>query len=365
VLISLAAQFRHRGRPALRKADLDQLIDDRRGLGHPSGCSIRTAVTRQDVLPMSDLLQYRPSESAIYYKPPRRVDWGRLSWGFAIALVLTIGGSIAYGRVLPKIDDAFGRIGAVIAAALAVGVLGVIAVRVGRVRIPVLAASLGAVISIVALYVMWFTWTASILARAHWRHSPAAVLLNPVMFSRIIFLIGKSGTWMFKGDLVNGVPLYLLWMGEAGLIVAAGTLLPIAGLYSDEPVCAGCGRRCVRAPGFPRFSARNQAEFLSAIEGRNFDSLAGFAAPENADAPELSVKVMSCPDCGTTHVLTVSWVGWVAGKGQRPMVKVKPLINQQLITGDESASLSAVMERIRKQRNAPQPPQPPGDTHTA
>jgi hypothetical protein len=53
--------------------------------------------------------------------------------------------------ILPTIDVLLARVGAVLFAALAVGLLGLVPVRVGRVRIPVLAASLGAALSVLAL----------------------------------------------------------------------------------------------------------------------------------------------------------------------------------------------------------------------
>jgi hypothetical protein len=205
---------------------------------------------------------------------------------------------------------------------------------------------------------MWLAWTVRLLTRFHPHGVLKGLILNPLVFARIVFAIGRRGTWSSHGTVVRGPVLFFFWMCEAGLVIAAGVLLPGRGLYSDDPVCAGCGRRCVQAPRFQRFSAGRQAEFLSAVEGRHFDSLAGFAPPEHADAPELAVKLMSCPDCGTTHVLTVSWVGWQT-INRRAVVKIRPLINQLLITADEAASLSAAMEEVRLLRATPVPATPP------
>src|SRR5437764_6577040 len=97
---------------------------------------------------MNGLLNYQPSNSAVYYVPPKRVNWVRMAVGFVVAAALAALGAVLYVVVLPKVGSIYLRLGTVAAAAVATGLLGVIPVRMGRVRSPVVAAFMGAVLAI-------------------------------------------------------------------------------------------------------------------------------------------------------------------------------------------------------------------------
>ena len=45
---------------------------------------------------MSDLLNYKPSRSAVYYTPPERLDVRRTVWAFVLAAALASAGAVAY-----------------------------------------------------------------------------------------------------------------------------------------------------------------------------------------------------------------------------------------------------------------------------
>jgi hypothetical protein len=166
----------------------------------------------------------------------------------------------------------------------------------------------------------------------------------------IVRRIGAVGTWKYQGTVYRGPVLYALWMVEAGLVLAAGTLLPPKGLYSDRPVCTGCGTRCARGPNLPRFDGRRQADVLAAIDGRGFDVLSSCPAAPHDDAPEMSLTLMSCPGCRQMHVLTVNRIAWERRRNGSRFVRTVPLINQQLITPDEAERLTVTCARIRAER---------------
>jgi hypothetical protein len=235
-----------------------------------------------------------------------------------------------------------------------VGLLGLIPVRVGRVRAPAIAAALGGAVAVVALYVMWVVWTHGVLRQLGVVAPVWRLAVHPVPLSHIVRRIGAVGTWKYQGTVYRGPVLYALWMVEAGLVLAAGTLLPPKGLYSDRPVCTGCGTRCARGPNLPRFDGRRQADVLAAIDGRGFDVLSSCPAAPHDDAPEMSLTLMSCPGCRQMHVLTVNRIAWERRRNGSRFVRTVPLINQQLITPDEAERLTVTCARIRAERSRPE-----------
>src|SRR5437867_618929 len=129
---------------------------------------------------MADLLSYRPSNSAVYYQPPKRLDIGRTLLGFVIAAALTAAGAFLYAYLLPQLKYITLRAGAAVSAAVAVGVISVMAVRFGKVRIPMVATFIGAILALLALYVMWLTWVHDVLNFAGARVTYTVLFTHPV-----------------------------------------------------------------------------------------------------------------------------------------------------------------------------------------
>jgi len=302
---------------------------------------------------MPDPLNYRASHSATYYTPPSRLDVRRTLAGLAGAAALAAIGGFLYAIIQPRLEDMWVRVGAAAVAALATGLLALLPVRYGRVRSPAIASVLGALVALIALYAIWLTWVHNVLHYNRIMLSYRLLLMHPFFLLRCIRRINDIGTWSYRGDVYRGPVLLVLWLGEAAMIIAAGALLPIKGLFSDDPACRDCGSRCKRVPNLPRFAADRQEEFVSAVYDRDFAALATHAAPRNVDAPELSIRLMSCLSCGSTNVVTVSRIAWVTtGTPGRATVKTVPLIDQMLLTPDEAEELKAVCAQVREQREA-------------
>ena len=301
-----------------------------------------------------NLLNYRPSNSAVYYTPPKKIHLGRTLIGFLGTAVAVALGSFLYAKVQPHLLDLHVRVGAVVVAALAVGGLCVIPIRYGRVRIPLVAAFIGAVLALLSLYVMWLVWLHGVLLEWDAPIGYVDLITQPTGFMRLIRFINSVGTWSTEGRPSTGIPLLICWLVEAGAVLACGVLIPMKVIDGDDPDCRTCGSRCKAVKDLPRFAADRADEFVAAVESRDFGSLAGHATSENEDDPELSLRLLSCPRCGETHVLTLNLIGWTLNGAGQITVAVRPLVNQLLITADEAGQLLAACKQVVEEREAEQ-----------
>src|SRR4051812_34777614 len=135
---------------------------------------------------MRDPLNYQPSRSAVYYTPPQRIDPGRTVLGVVIAAVGIAVISCAYSLVLPKVFSISLRLAAPFVAAAAIGLMGMFAVRFGRVRIALVAGFIGAFLSLFALWVMWVAWVDYEVIRSYARISLTTLMTNPAALWRVI-----------------------------------------------------------------------------------------------------------------------------------------------------------------------------------
>jgi hypothetical protein len=158
---------------------------------------------------MAELLNYRASHSAVYYKPVKLILPGRFVAGLSAACVLTIIVAMAYAVVLPELQSFLLRIGASLTFSVMVGVIGGMAVRYGKLRIPVAAGFVGLLLSLLAFYSSWLFWVHHIVSQLRFQLSLQFLILNPISFFRLVRLIEMSGAWTYNHNAVSGVPLLI------------------------------------------------------------------------------------------------------------------------------------------------------------
>jgi hypothetical protein len=301
---------------------------------------------------MADPLNYQPSHSAAYYIPPSRFDLKSLVPAFFGTAVIIAAVAFAYGKIEPNIEALQFRFGAALACAIAVGVLAMVPIRLGKVRVPTIAASIGALLSLFALWVMWIVWVHEILIFRGVSVGYLELARRPLALWRIILILNRDGVWILDGEIQRGAILWVGWFAEGAMIIAAATIFPTLRLFTSDPICSYCGSRCKRVPNFPNFAAEHQAQVAAAIEGRAFTNLLPLSAPPTDDAPEVRIRLMSCSSCRKTHVLTLNRIAWTIGNDRRAIVKTTPIINELLVTPEEARELTEAANKIRQQRQS-------------
>lgn len=296
---------------------------------------------------MAESLNYQPSHSAVYYTPPGRIDVMRTVAAALGAVIIAIVGAFAYAKIQPDLDSLIFRGVAVGAAAFATGALGMMVVHFGAIRIPVLAAFIGTILAMIVLYTMWVVWAHDVLVQMKFGVTYWAVIRHPIALYRFILTLSKVGTWALHGEMVKGASLVLFWLGEAGLILAGGVLMPIKAIDTDALVCRQCGKKCRSIGRLPRFAGEQRDQVVAAIQNRDFASLESFTAPQGSDDPELALSVVGCP-CGQTRVLTLSYFAWTVNAQNIAKVMTTPLVKGLLITREEMDQIRRCTESIEK-----------------
>jgi hypothetical protein len=299
-------------------------------------------------------LNYRPSASAVHYKPPKRVVPWRTLIGCALAALAIIIGSIAYVKLVPHVENIYLRLGATGTAALITGAICMAAVRFGRVYIQLLAASIGTALGLLALYVMWLVFVHDFFVASGFKVRWLGLVAHPSTFIELTRLINQAGTWKLNDNMLRGPVLLFMWIAEGAAILAAAVLMALKGLASDDPMCSRCAAACTFTKGLPRFATDREDELLAVVENREFALLNSQPPPADEDAPEISLRLLSCRRCGEMNVLTVNRLSWSLQHGTLTL-ETTPLVNQLLITREEAEVLKNL--KTTMPANEPQPEQ--------
>jgi hypothetical protein len=294
-------------------------------------------------------LNYQPSRSAVYYTPPRRMDPQRAVVGFLVGALAGAVGGLAYALIQQQLHYMVLRIGEVVCGALAVGVIASSAVSYGRVRSPLLAAAMGAAVAMIALYTMWIVWLHGYFENASIQVTYAWLLRHPIAVFRLVRIVNVFGTWNYHGEPVSGPGLWIIWALEAMPILLSGVLFPLKAMPGDV-ACLSCGRECTLVRPIARSAIDCKDELLARVEGREFAPLAAFAPPPCETAEQLSVRLMSCPDCGQTNVLTVNHIGFTTDHSGSRKMNLRPLVNQLMLPPGEVAELRDAFKQMTEIR---------------
>lgn len=160
---------------------------------------------------MTNPLNYQPSNSAVYYTPPSRINIGRTLVGCLIAAVAIVIGSVAYAKLQPLMNTIYVRVAQAVVGAVAVGALAVIPVWFGKVRIPIVAAFIGAGLALLAVYVMWVTWVHDEIGHGI-PLGYGTLIEHPIVLFRLIHFINRIGAWTWHHEVVRGFPLAIYWL---------------------------------------------------------------------------------------------------------------------------------------------------------
>jgi hypothetical protein len=293
---------------------------------------------------MTEPLQYRPSSSAVYYTPPKRRNAAKTLAGVAVGGLFVVAGAIVYAKLQPEMSSPYLRIGAVFAASVATGILAMLVVNGTNVRSQAIAALIGALFGLLALYVMWVVWICD-AGRAvgvviRWQ----LLVKRPRVLWFLIRQFNETGTWSYRGNVARGVPLAIFWLIEAGAILGTSVAIAVKSISQpDAPICRECGSKCRSVGRLPRFDASHESAIVTAVESRDFAKLATFPQRAHEDDPEISLRLVSCPTCKQTHVLTVSRIAWHVLPSTRVVqVKSVPLVNQMLVTLPEAKQIEVL-----------------------
>lgn len=167
-----------------------------------------------------------------------------------------------------------------------------------HVRNPGVAALFGVACGAAAIYAAWVGWLFA-LTDYH-------LIWSPLDIAQLIPEIAEVGVWgLSSGSPVNGLPLYGIWLAEAGLILGFATVLPYTNLRK-KAYCESCGEWLTDMTAVGPFEAVPDAKaFRTRLEQGEFAAL-GELKPIDDAAPNYSMlDLWRCPRCDQLHLLTI------------------------------------------------------------
>ncbi|MBK7859321.1 MAG: hypothetical protein IPJ65_12005 [Archangiaceae bacterium] len=210
--------------------------------------------------------------------------------------------------------------------------------RARQVRSRWVAWGVGLVAGAGTLYLSWVTWVVGLIRRGDGEASWLGAFFSPAELWAAIVKVNEVGAWSLKGLTPTGGALWVLWAGEALLIV--GSVAFMSATLCDEPYCEACGHWCDARKGVATSADGDRGALEQALEQKRFVAIAALGAVTDP-AAFLRYDVHECASCGDTNTLTVVEVK-VTTKGGKPQSDEREVLRRLLLSRADVAAVDAL-----------------------
>jgi hypothetical protein len=221
---------------------------------------------------------------------------------------------------------------------LAVGAVTGGVLRKRKVRNAVLAWAVGLSAGLLTLWFSWVSWVVGLVRRGDGEVSWLGALLSPTELWNAILKINEVGAWSFKGATPTGAVLWVLWCGEAMMIV--GLVAWMSAMVVAEPFCEGCGRWTAEKKAAALSAPTDVAALKESLERKQFSAITGAGVPTDPSR-FFRYDLHVCTSCGQTNTLSVVQMTQTR-KGAKTETDESQLVRGLLITREEVAAVEAL-----------------------
>jgi hypothetical protein len=254
--------------------------------------------------------------------------------GAAVSLLIGVVTAYLLGWVYVYVAAGIGDaafIATFVSAVIIGGIVGA-ALTIAKARNLKLAAVLGAVTGLIAVYFDWAIWAHMMLADAGKQVSSWFFIAKPWLLWELIVDLNQNGVWSYRGFHPHGPALWGVWGAEAAIIVGTCTWAAYS-MNSEDPFCEMCNEWTKVEKDVIWTAMLDQHAMDNVFEFKNWDELAKHPVPD--DGPQLQIDLHVCPKCKSFQTLLARRVEWKKTQGKREK-KEKTLIQHLIISPSDA-----------------------------
>lgn len=227
--------------------------------------------------------------------------------------------------------------------------------RKGRIRNLLVVGALAVASGLVGLYLAW-AGALAVLTRFNF-----GFVIDPLVLANFMAWLYENGSWGLRnGGPVTGIPLVLVWLVEAGLVLAIAWAVA-RGMIAGKAYCERCDQWTELEEGVQRLLVRSEDErpLQEVLQGNLAGLREMLRAPEGSNA-YLQLDLATCPACPASNFLTIQAIrNEIDKKGNTQTVK------QALVANMLIAEQDIDLVRNAGQPTPATPEPPPVDTAAA
>lgn len=232
--------------------------------------------------------------------------------GAAMALLAgvlaSLGLGIAYSFTFYYIPFVYLNFAAAMAFGVGTGYVVGCCAREGRIRNVVAVGSLAVIAAVAGIYAEWGSTVYAMSGTAElpriWKEV-GLYTFHPVAILNLMLGLFDKGSWGVSANAnVNGWPLVVLWVVEAGLVIGLSVRTAINQI-AEHPFCEACQRWV--GGHTPHFYKGNGSEPVwTDVQNGKFETLALTSRATGEEPTFVRLTLKSCEGCSESNFVTIS-----------------------------------------------------------
>jgi hypothetical protein len=237
--------------------------------------------------------------------------------------------------------------------------------RRGLVRNVAVAVIISAAVALIGLYFSWAVWVHAIT-----KLSTLELAFSPVRMWHVIAVLNAKGVWQFRSATPRGIILWLVWGGEACVILGCAVYFATHEML-EYTFCENCNQWAKSTEGICYVSAgarpnienkaamkafrgdlkRMAGELRRHLEAKDFAYLERLGAVSSDAIAWFSLDLHSCPQCGQTNTLRLALNRKrINRKKIEDKADSKEIFRHLILSPAEAEALRKLGERMAPQR---------------
>jgi len=282
----------------------------------------------------------------MYYKHSGRFSLGGLALGSIVGGVSGLALAYAYAHGIILITEVHFAAFATLAFGGLVGLAAGWGMIWGKVRNARATIAISALTSAVALYASWAMWIAIVYRRSGGKHISWAWLAeHPAIVWSLMKWINQYGTWgLSSGEATKGWWLWLIWAGEAAVVIAVAIAAGFA-VLQHRPFCETCSRWSHRGARFLLAPSPDVQQLKLQLESNDLRPLEALGpGPKGGD--HLIAALHSCTQCNQFHTLSLTNVTIRRNKIGQAHINSKTILQQLVVDPGQAETVRQLSEKL-------------------
>jgi hypothetical protein len=241
---------------------------------------------------------------ASYYKHSGKTAPQGIIFGLLVGAAASVPAAFLYNYGLFTLPEAKLRGFCTLAFGALIGAAAGAAMCWGKLRNKLFAGVVGLAASSIGLYVSWVAWIVHLIRPTVWLFNPVRAAIHPRGLWQAALAVNTVGTWSYGGGTPeHGTILWIIWIGEALLVLTAGTIVAVA-LVQRRPFCEQCGQWCTERRKLYFAPSLSAAQFKTQLESQNVAGLEKLTVGNKKQA-NFRVDLHSCGVCHALNTLSL------------------------------------------------------------
>jgi hypothetical protein len=178
---------------------------------------------------------------------------------------------------------------------------------------------------------LYLAWAGTLLVLSGWR---SGLILQPIKLGRFAIWLYHNGWWVLSnGKTVKGIPLALVWLGEAGIVLCTAVSMA-KGAIRDAVFCESCLQWCKVGACLLRVQVDpdEDQDLLNRLSAGDLAALDEMPTVTDDAACCVQVDLTSCPMCQRTNYLSMRIVRQGYRSNGEFHVYSEPLVTNRAIS---------------------------------